>query len=228
MSNEKALAVIRRLNAKNPGIAGALQENVPWAHGLLMSYLAEPEFTCTFNNKTYNLQQLCDAALDGDLVTINALLSHDVSVLGKSTKEGETLLTNAVAGIVTNPDASPEVLTVLLQAGADRTVPCGKTNLEAYVYERAENESDPVKKTRYQSVRAIFRSIPAPAPVSAASAVVPSAASAAPVAAASSSALVVLPVAPSTGTSSSTALAAVPVAPAVPATAPQKVDRTIQ
>ena len=64
-----------------------------------MSYVAEPEFTCTFNNKTYNLQQLCDAAFDGDLVTINAVLSHDASVLGKSTKEGETLLTNAVAGI---------------------------------------------------------------------------------------------------------------------------------
>ena len=58
---------------------------------------------------------MCDAAFDGDLVMINAVLSLDPSVLGKSTKEGETLLTNAVAGFTFNPDASPEVLTVLLQ-----------------------------------------------------------------------------------------------------------------
>ena len=220
LSNEKTRGVIRGLCASNPGLTAALRENEPSAYGLLMSYVAEPEFTCTFNNKTYNLQQLCDAAFDGDLVMINAVLSLDPSVLGKSTKEGETLLTNAVAGFTFNPDASPEVLTVLLQAGANRMVPCGKTNLEAYVYDRAENEKDSVKKARYESVRAIFRSIPASVPVA-----VPSAASISPAATTSSSALVV-PVASSTGTPSSAASAAMPAA--APSAPSQGGDCTIQ
>ncbi len=130
-----------------------------WPVGLVFS----------FAGKSYTMRELCNAAYNGDLETIQKLLESDKSALNKIEFSSRScLLSNAVTGFVSKPDnaSNGEIIRLLLAQGADCTFPLGFRNqegvipLDQYITRESINTKDDAKRARWVEVKKLFDAAP--------------------------------------------------------------------